>query len=160
MHRTIVENSVVPPAHVQQMYVDSPQKPDYCRSLIIFIFQQLMVTKWYFFYPRFPCHVTQQWVFRWLPFQKGQSRWICSRPFSQPRDAAQRQGELKSGQEKFTSGGGKRGLLRAPKMDFMRLRNKSTLTMISMEISTEIIYRSDGSLLEWSIKVSEYQALT
>jgi hypothetical protein len=51
-------------------------------------------------------------------------------------------------------------LLRAPKMDFMRLRNKSTLTMISMEISTEIIYRSDGSLLEWSIKVSEYQALT
>jgi hypothetical protein len=36
----------------------------------------------------------------------------------------------------------KKGLLEAPKMDFMRLRNESTLMMIWVEISTEIIYRS------------------
>ena len=45
-------------------------------------------------------------------------------------------------------------------MDFMRLRNESTLMMILVEISAEIIYQSDGSLLEWSIEMSEYQTLT
>ena len=31
-------------------------------------------------------------------------------------------------------------LLGAPKIDFMRIRNEPTLKMISVEISTEIIY--------------------
>ncbi len=35
-----------------------------------------------------------------------------------------------------------KGVLVAPKMDLMRLRNESTLMMISGEISTEIISRS------------------
>ena len=30
-------------------------------------------------------------------------------------------------------------------MDFLRLRNESTLMMISVEISTEIIYQTAGS---------------
>jgi hypothetical protein len=64
----------------------------------------------------------------------------CSRPFSQPKDAAQQQGVLKLSQEKFMSGGGKKGLLGALKMDFMRLGNVLTLMIISVEISTEIIY--------------------
>ena len=68
---------------------------------------------------------------------------ICTKPFSQPRDAARLQGEMKSGQEKFMSGGGgygKKVLLGAPKMDFMRLRNNPTLLMILVEISIEIIF--------------------
>jgi hypothetical protein len=36
----------------------------------------------------------------------------------------------------------KRGLLGGTKMDFMRLRNESTLTMLLVEISTESIYWS------------------
>ena len=36
----------------------------------------------------------------------------------------------------------KRGLLGCTKMDFMRLRNESTLTMLLVEISTESIYWS------------------
>ncbi len=37
---------------------------------------------------------------------------------------------------------GERDLLGGTKIDFMRLRNESTLTMLSVEISTESIYRS------------------
>jgi hypothetical protein len=54
---------------------------------------------------------------------------------------------------------GKRVLLGAPKMDFMRLRNESTLMMISVEISTEIIYRSKYLCRSGSIEVSKYRAL-
>jgi hypothetical protein len=36
----------------------------------------------------------------------------------------------------------KRDLLGGTKMDFMRLRNESTLTMLLVEISTESIYQS------------------
>jgi hypothetical protein len=54
----------------------------------------------------------------------------------------------------------KRGLLGAPKMDFMRLRKESTLTMILVEISTEIIYQSEYLCWSGSVGVSEYQELT
>ncbi len=58
------------------------------------------------------------------------------------------------------SEGGKRGLLGSTKKDFMRLRNEFTLTMISVEISTEIIYRSENLCQSESVKVSEYRVLT
>ena len=45
-------------------------------------------------------------------------------------------------------------------MDFARLKNESTLMMILVEISAEIIYQSDGSLSEWSVGVSKYQTPT
>ena len=54
----------------------------------------------------------------------------------------------------------KRVLLGAPKMDFMRLRNESTLTMILVEISTEIIYQSKYLCRSGSVGVSKYWALT
>jgi hypothetical protein len=57
-------------------------------------------------------------------------------------------------------GGAKRGLLGAPKMDFIRLRNESTLTMILVEISTEITYRSEYLCRSGSDGVSKYQAAT
>ena len=57
-------------------------------------------------------------------------------------------------------GGAKKGLLGAPKMDFMRLRKESTLTMILVEISTEIIYQSEYLCWSGSVGVSEYQELT
>ena len=63
----------------------------------------------------------------------------CSKPLTKSRDTAQRQGELKSGEGEFTSEGGKMSLLGCTTLDFIRLRNESTLTMISVEISTEII---------------------
>ena len=64
----------------------------------------------------------------------------CSKPLPKPRDAAHQQGELKSGKGEFTLEGDKRSLLGGTKMDFMRVRNESTLTMILVEISTGIIY--------------------
>ena len=69
------------------------------------------------------------WFIHWnsAPTYRLLKGYLCAKPFSQPRDAAQRQGELRSGHEKFTSGDGKRGLLGAPTIDFMRLRNESTL---------------------------------
>ncbi len=36
--------------------------------------------------------------------------------------------------------GEQKGFARSTKIDFMRLRNESTLTMILVKISTEIIY--------------------
>ena len=45
-------------------------------------------------------------------------------------------------------------------MDFMRLRNESKLTMISVEIPKEIIYHSKYLCWRGSVGVSEYQALT
>ena len=68
----------------------------------------------------------------------------------------------KSGEGEFTSEGGKRGLLGGTKtkMNFMRLRNESKLTMILVEISTEIIYRSEYLCQSGSVGVSKYQALT
>jgi hypothetical protein len=54
----------------------------------------------------------------------------------------------------------KRVLLGVPIMDFMRLRNESTLMMISVEISTETIYQSKYLCQRRSFGVSEYQALT
>ena len=44
-----------------------------------------------------------------------------------------------------------KGFAKAPKMDFMILRNESTLMMISVEISTEIIYQSEWILAFWSV---------
>jgi hypothetical protein len=46
---------------------------------------------------------------------------------------------------------GEKGLLGAPKMGFMRIRNESTPMMISVEVSTESIYQSDGS---WRVGLS------
>jgi hypothetical protein len=43
-------------------------------------------------------------------------------------------------------------------MDFMRLRNESTLTMILVEISTEIIHRSKYLCLSGSVGVSDVQS--
>ena len=49
----------------------------------------------------------------------------------------------------------KRGLLGGTKMDFMRLRNESTLTMLSVEISTESIYRSEYLCRSGCVGVSD-----
>ena len=56
-------------------------------------------------------------------------------------------------------GGAKKGLLGAPKMDFMRLRKESTLTMISVEITTEIVYRSEYLCQSGNVGGSKYHAL-
>ena len=65
---------------------------------------------------------------------------------------------MKSGQKKFTNFASlwedKRDLLESTKMDFMKLRNESKLTMLSVEISTESIYRSE--YLCWSGCVGMY----
>ncbi len=53
----------------------------------------------------------------------------------------------------------KRVLLGAPKMDFMRLGKESTLTMISVEISTEIVYQSEYLCQSGNVGGSKYQAL-
>ena len=45
-------------------------------------------------------------------------------------------------------------------MDFMRLRNESTLMMILVEISTEIIYCSKYLSQSGSVGVSKYRVLT
>ena len=45
-------------------------------------------------------------------------------------------------------------------MDFMRLRNESTLTMILVEISTEIIYGLEYLSRSGSIRESKFQTLT
>ncbi len=85
----------------------------------------------------------------------------CIKPFSQPRDAAQREGVLKSGWKKVYFFAllweGKRDLLGGTKMDFMRLRNESKLTMLSVEISTI------GPNIFFGVDASEcpiYRALT
>jgi hypothetical protein len=49
---------------------------------------------------------------------------------------------------------GKRDLLESTNMDFMRPRNEPTLTMLSMEISTESIYRSKYLCRSGCIRVS------
>jgi hypothetical protein len=85
---------------------------------------------------------------------------VCIKPFCQPRDAARQEGVLKSGWKKSTTFfvvvvESKRGLLGGTKMDFMRLRNESTLTMLSVEISTESIYRSEYLCRSGCVGVSD-----
>ncbi len=84
---------------------------------------------------------------------------LCIKPFPQPRDAARREGVLKSGWKKFTTfvslWRSKRDLLGSTIMDFMRLRNESTLTMLSVEISTESIYRSEYFCRSVTLRVSD-----
>ena len=53
---------------------------------------------------------------------------------------------------------GKRDLLESTKMDFMRLRNESKLTMLSVEISTESIYCSEYLFRSGCVGVSEIQS--
>ncbi len=83
----------------------------------------------------------------------------CIKPFPQPRDAARQEGVLKSGCKKFTTfeslWRSERGLLGSTKMDFMRLRNESKLTMLSVEISTESIYRSEDLCWNGCVGVSD-----
>ena len=76
----------------------------------------------------------------------------CIKPIRQPWDAAWREVVLKPGWKKLLHFAslweGKRDLLHSTKMDIMRLRNESTLSMLLVEISTESIYWSE--YLCWS----------